>query len=314
MSMSEAPNIVLTDYAVAGALDDVYLPHRSPDLNPMETVPRGMQFYKPLLHGRIPVKAPETGFNLIYADPPWNYRQKVKNGVVCYDTMSIEDLKAMPISQIAAGDCALAMWITGPLLQEGLDVIKAWGFEFKGILFCWCKTYKPKASESGRVTAKPFFGCGSYTRANCELLLLAVRGKKVASMIKARAHLGSRGVSQVVITEENEIELPEATLMAVPHQGHSVKPGIFTKKLDVLFGDYVDKEGVNIKCEKLELFARTSQTPDWYYFGNEVVKYMGRSKEALRLELKKEKRVENELKRARRALNKASRSEKRVHD
>jgi hypothetical protein len=133
-------------------------------------------------------------------------------------------------------------------------------------------------------------------------------------MIKARAHLGSRGVSQVVITEENEIELPEATLMAVPHQGHSVKPGIFTKKLDVLFGDYVDKEGVNIKCEKLELFARTSQTPDWYYFGNEVVKYMGRSKEALRLELKKEKRVENELKRARRALNKASRSEKRVHD
>mgnify|MGYP006159698259 CR=1 FL=1 len=271
-----------------------------------------MEFYKPLENGDIPLNPPKEGFNLIYADPPWNYRQKVKNGIVTYSTMTIEDLKKMQISKIAADDCALALWITGPLLQEGMDVMKAWGFEFKGILFCWCKTYKQKTLKSGQTVSKAFFGCGSYTRANCELMLLGVRGKKVAAMIKGRTLMGSRGVSQIVITEDEDVEIPAPELMIVPHQGHSVKPDIFTEKLDILFGDYKDKNGVEVVCTKVELFARTSLTENWYYFGNEVVKYMGTTKEELEAELKQEKREDNILKKSRRAKKEADREIKRT--
>jgi N6-adenosine-specific RNA methylase IME4 len=267
-----------------------------------------MEFFKPLTSGASPVKIPKGGFNLIYADPPWDYKQKVKNGVVSYDTMGLEELKKMPIEGLANADCALAMWITGPLLQEGLDVMKAWGFQFKGVLFCWCKTYAPKTLKDGRTVVKPFFGCGSYSRANCELMILGVRGKKVAAMIKRRSNLGSRGVSQIVITEE-DLEIPTPELVAEKYQGHSVKPQIFTDKLNILFGNYVNAAGASVNCHKLELFARTSLTPDWYFFGNEVVKYQGKSKAELESELKREKKLDNIRKKQLRESKKRKRND-----
>ena len=73
-------------------------------------------------------------YNIIYADPPWSYGDKmVMKGVhgnirgvqFFYPTMNINDIKQLSINKIADDNCYLFLWITMPLLQEGLDVIKA---------------------------------------------------------------------------------------------------------------------------------------------------------------------------------------------
>lgn len=68
-------------------------------------------------------------YNIIYADPPWSYRDSGMPGGAeqHYHTMSIDDIKALPIQNIAADDCILFIWATFPLLQEALDVITSWG-------------------------------------------------------------------------------------------------------------------------------------------------------------------------------------------
>lgn len=82
--------------------------------------------------------------------------------------MSIADIKALPVSDIAARDCALFMWITFPCLQEAMEVLSAWGFEYKTVAFVWIK--------QNRKSDSLFWGMGYWTRANAELCILATRG------------------------------------------------------------------------------------------------------------------------------------------
>jgi N6-adenosine-specific RNA methylase IME4 len=82
--------------------------------------------------------------------------------------MSIEQIKALPVSDLAADDCALFMWITFPCLYEALEVIEAWGFSYKTLAFVWVK--QNRKSES------LFWGMGYWTRANAELCILATKG------------------------------------------------------------------------------------------------------------------------------------------
>ena len=83
-------------------------------------------------------------YDIIYADPPWQYRTYSKKGQgrsaeSHYPTMGIEDIKALPVGELAAKDCALFMWITFPCLQEALEVLTAWGFSYKTVAFVWVK-------------------------------------------------------------------------------------------------------------------------------------------------------------------------------
>ena len=82
--------------------------------------------------------------------------------------MSIADIKALPVSDITARDCALFMWITFPCLQEAMEVLSAWGFEYKTVAFVWIK--------QNRKSDSLFWGMGYWTRANAELCILATRG------------------------------------------------------------------------------------------------------------------------------------------
>lgn len=82
--------------------------------------------------------------------------------------MTIEDIYNLPISNIAADDCVLFLWVTFPLLREGLEAIRRWGFEYKTCAFNWVK--RNKKSDSW------FWGLGYWTRANSELCLLATKG------------------------------------------------------------------------------------------------------------------------------------------
>ena len=111
-------------------------------------------------------------YGVIYADPPWSYDDKMcreKGGVdTHYATQDLAWIKALPVGEIAAKDCALFMWAVSPLLPEALEVIQAWGFRFKTIAFCWSKISNRNAT---------LFNMGRWTMGNIELCLLATRGK-----------------------------------------------------------------------------------------------------------------------------------------
>lgn len=97
---------------------------------------------------------PNKKYNIIYADPPWSYKDKGCNGNAAqqYPLMTDADICALPVKDIAATDCVLFMWATYPKLPTALDVIKAWGFSYKTIGFQWIKQ-----NRSGNGT---FFGLG----------------------------------------------------------------------------------------------------------------------------------------------------------
>lgn len=102
-------------------------------------------------------------YSVIYADPPWHYRVWSKKGAgrsaeSHYSTMSLEDIKALPVHRLAAKDCALFLWVTFPLLKEAWPVMDAWGFSYKSVAFVWVK--------QNRKAPTLFTGMGYWTRAN----------------------------------------------------------------------------------------------------------------------------------------------------
>lgn len=112
-------------------------------------------------------------YGAIYADPPWRFATRSPKGdgrsaSAHYPVMSLAEIMALPVADLAAEDCALFLWVTDPLLPQGLDVMRAWGFEYKTVAFYWTKTNRD---------GSPFVGMGYWTRANPEPCLLGVRGR-----------------------------------------------------------------------------------------------------------------------------------------
>ena len=87
-------------------------------------------------------------YQIIYADPPWSYNDKMGNdsafmsATYAYPTQSIDWIKSLKVNGISDKDCVLFIWGTYPKLPEVLEVIKAWGFEYKSIGFQWIKKNK----------------------------------------------------------------------------------------------------------------------------------------------------------------------------
>ena len=170
-------------------------------------------------------------YNIIYADPPWSYKDKAlsgNRGACCkYPVMSIEDICKLPIKDISDKDCVLFMWVTMPKLNECLEVIKSWGFEYKTNAFTWIK--KNKKSDT------LFMGMGRWTRANAEICLLATKGKPKRM---------SASVHSVIVSKIEE---------------HSKKPNETRERIIDLVGD----------LPRIELFAR-QKIDGWDCWGNEV--------------------------------------------
>lgn len=124
----------------------------------------------------------ENKYGVIYADPPWLYNDTLgglsKMGATPYPCMKQEDINRLPVSNIAAKDCVLFLWVTMPKLQEGLETIKAWGFKYKTCAFCWVKQ-NPK---NGGI----YSGLGHWVCGNAEICLLATKGhpKRVCKSVK----------------------------------------------------------------------------------------------------------------------------------
>ena len=115
-------------------------------------------------------------YGVILADPPWSYyswdANTGPNGRTAakhYDVMSIEEIAALPIINLAADNCALFLWSVWPDLFRAKEVIEAWGFTYRTIAWVWAKMNKSSLGFH--------IGLGYYTRANTEPCLLAVKGK-----------------------------------------------------------------------------------------------------------------------------------------
>jgi len=114
-------------------------------------------------------------YDVILADPPWRYEHAMDSGDSIenhYPTMAVEEIMAMSfsIAQIAADDCLLFLWATSPKLAEALQVIHAWGFNYR----------------TNGVWVKNYIGPGYYFRQRHELLLVATHGTPPTPLPAAR--------------------------------------------------------------------------------------------------------------------------------
>lgn len=123
-------------------------------------------------------------FGCIYVDPPWQYHNQSTRASTDnhYATMTLADLCAMPIGELAAENSHLHLWTTNGFLFDCPQLLAAWGFTFKSS-FVW---------------VKPQMGIGNYWRCAHEFLLLAVRGKATAAAkgLKSWAEIERRGHSE----------------------------------------------------------------------------------------------------------------------
>lgn len=110
----------------------------------------------------------ERRYAVLYVDPPWRYEgasDPARKAERHYSTMSHEELRALPMAEIAADNAVLYMWVSPPKVAEAIALLSAWQFEFKTCA-CW-----DKGGPNGTR-----IGLGSFYRQQHELLFVAVRG------------------------------------------------------------------------------------------------------------------------------------------
>lgn len=113
-------------------------------------------------------------YPVIYADPPWRFEAppigNVLRGGIPYPTMTLDELKALPVADLATPDAVLFLWVTNPHVPAGLELMAEWGFAYKANLV-WDKVQQ---------------GLGYYVRNVHELLLIGVRGAMIPPHESAR--------------------------------------------------------------------------------------------------------------------------------
>lgn len=191
---------------------------------------------------------PEGHFSALYADPPWQFKTYSDKGrkrspdwkptkdapPINYGTMELHELCSLPVSRLASENACLFMWVSWPMLEDALFLMRAWGFAYKTCGFAWLKA-DPYCLFADEKTVS--MGMGYWTRANSEVCLLGTRGKP--KRLKA-------DVRQGIIS---------------PRREHSRKPDEVYGRIERLVaGPY------------LEMFARTTR-PGWTSWGNQVGKF-----------------------------------------
>lgn len=185
---------------------------------------------------------PSQKYQVIYADPPWDYGGKMQydkttikdenigfekriflsSAAFKYPTLKLKQLKTLDIVSIADNDCLLFMWTTGPQMENSIELGKAWGFEYKTIAFVWDK----KVHNPGR-----------YTLSQTEFVLAFKRGKFPQPR-------GARNIRQMICVHRGE---------------HSVKPVEVIDGITKMFPQQ----------SKIELFARNNYI-GWDNWGLEI--------------------------------------------
>jgi len=171
-------------------------------------------------------------YQIIYADPPWSYNDKMAGHSFSldheYETQSKQWISELPIKEIANKNCCLFLWVTSPLLNEGIKVLEDWGFKYKTIAFVWSKYTK---------TGKLVSNLGRWTMGNVELCLLGVKGFPNSWRL-------DKSIKQLVQAERTK---------------HSVKPNEVRQRIVALLGNR----------PRIELFA-CQKMEGWDAIGNGI--------------------------------------------
>lgn len=175
---------------------------------------------------------PNKRYDIIYADPPWDYRGQLQHtgtggrdsggAIRHYPTVPVAEMARWDIAAISAENCLLFMWSSSPHLEQAIALGKAWGFQWATVAFVWDKQ-----------SVNP----GHYTMSQCELCLVFKRGK----IPQPR---GARNVRQFVQSKRTR---------------HSEKPDVVREQIAAMFP----------RQRKIELFAR-KQSPGWDVWGLEI--------------------------------------------
>jgi N6-adenosine-specific RNA methylase IME4 len=188
-------------------------------------------------------------FQVIVADNPWSFSDslkmtEVKRGADAnYDTLSLQDIKDLPINQIAdPNGCILASWTPSSMLKEGIEVLEAWGFALKQS-FIWVKNKKEPFKKSNQVMDMNnmlAFGMGRIFRGCHEVCLIGINNTAIYKQIQDRS---------------------QRSVCFAENKGHSIKPEILQDRLEKML------PGNNIK--RIEIFARRPREK-WTTLGNQV--------------------------------------------
>lgn len=188
-------------------------------------------------------------YRAILADPPWRYVVRSEKGMGRspdrhYETMTLDEIKALPVREVAAKDCVLFMWVIDSHVEMAHEVLKAWGFKYKTVGLYWAKTNKDE---------KTFFqGTGHWTRANPEHAYEAYFGDTEQEV--ERCFLNTVGAPKRVGKN-----VPR--LLVSRRREHSRKPDDTWARIEALVdGPY------------LELFGR-QQHGEWSVWGKESSKF-----------------------------------------
>ena len=185
------------------------------------------------------IDLPKKKYKIIYADPPWSYYNDMSVKSDCttvrgmrrppYNVLSVADIKSIPVSSIAEDNAILFIWTTDYHLEKCMEVIKAWGFEYKTIGFVWAK----KNKQGGQVCFM-----GAYTmKSGVEICLLATRGKDAHKLV---------------------VKKNVRSYIEYPRTEHSKKPDAVRDRIVELCGD----------VSRIELFARR-KTESWDVWGDQ---------------------------------------------
>ena len=175
---------------------------------------------------------PVSKFEIVYADPPWDYKGQLQHAgqgsddtggaIRHYGTVTLDRLKELGVPTIAAENSLLFLWATNPHLDQAIELGKSWGFSWATVAFVWDK-----------VRVNP----GFYTMSQCELCLVFKRGKIPTPR-------GARNVRQFLSERRG---------------AHSQKPHEVRRRIDAMFPD----------LRKIELFAREAVS-GWTPWGIEA--------------------------------------------
>lgn len=155
-------------------------------------------------------------FATVMADPPWRFQNRTgkiapeHKRLARYPTMELDEICALPVAEHVEDRAHCYLWVPNALLPEGLQVLKAWGFDYKSHIV-WEKIRKDGGPD-GR-------GVGFYFRNVTEILLFGVRGKGIRTLAPGRSQ-----VNFIEAPEPEEKVLPDGDLLKTRKREHSRKP------------------------------------------------------------------------------------------
>lgn len=161
----------------------------------------------------VDIFKPGKSYQIIYADPPWEYRNRRTGGSMesgasfKYPTMNLIDIQCLPVARLAGLNCACFLWVTVPLLPDGFSVLESWGFKYKTALF-WRKIMS--------------LGMGFWFRGQVEICLLGIVGNIKPFRIQKANIIQSKA--------RNHSEKPEEIRQLIEATGLEPRIELFARK------------------------------------------------------------------------------------